>query len=53
MLILTRRAGQAVLIGDNVEVKVIAVKGNNVRLGFEAPDDVDIARAETRKEPDE
>jgi carbon storage regulator len=48
MLVLTRRAGQAVLVGEEVEVKVLAVKGSTVRLGFEAPDEINIARAESR-----
>ena len=51
MLVLTRRAGQAVLIGNDIEVKVITVKGNNVKLGFAAPESVDIKRSESQKNP--
>ena len=46
MLILTRRIGEAVKIGDNIEVSVIGVKGNQVRLGINAPTDVAVHRQE-------
>jgi carbon storage regulator len=44
MLILTRKAGESIQIGDDIEVKLLAIKGNQVRVGIEAPDDVDIWR---------
>lgn len=46
MLILTRRVGEMLMIGDDVTVKVIAVKGNQVRLGIEAPKEIDVHREE-------
>jgi len=46
MLILTRRIGEAVKIGDDIEVSVIGIKGNQVRLGINAPTDVAVHRQE-------
>lgn len=46
MLILTRRTGEALMIGDDVTVKVLGVKGNQVRIGIDAPDDVVVVREE-------
>ena len=46
MLILTRRVGETVTIGDNVRVTVLGVKGNQVRLGIDAPKDVAVHREE-------
>ena len=46
MLILTRRIGETLNIGDNIEVVVMAVKGNQVRLGIKAPKDVPVHREE-------
>lgn len=46
MLILTRRAGETLMIGDDVQVTVIAVSGNQVRLGVKAPKDVIVDREE-------
>lgn len=46
MLILTRRAGEAVVIGDEVTVTVLGVKGNQVRLGVNAPKSVSVHREE-------
>jgi carbon storage regulator len=40
MLILTRRIGEKLVIGDNVKVTVLGVKGNQIRIGIEAPHDV-------------
>lgn len=50
MLVLTRKKGDRILIGDRVVVTVVACKGGRVRLGFEAPDDVAIFREEVRNE---
>lgn len=46
MLILTRQVLESLLIGDDVVVKVLGVKGNQVRIGIDAPDDVDVVREE-------
>ncbi|MFO1400180.1 MAG: carbon storage regulator CsrA [Steroidobacteraceae bacterium] len=46
MLILTRRVGEKVMIGDDVSVTVLRVKGNQVRLGVEAPKSVSVQREE-------
>lgn len=46
MLILTRRVGETVMIGDDVTVTVLGVKGNQVRLGVNAPKDVAVHREE-------
>lgn len=46
MLILTRRVGETVMIGDDVTVTVLGVKGNQVRLGVNAPRNVAVHREE-------
>jgi carbon storage regulator CsrA len=46
MLILTRRISEALVIGDNVTITVIGVKGNQVRIGVEAPKSVSVHREE-------
>ncbi len=46
MLILTRRVGESLMIGDNVNVTVLGVKGNQVRIGVNAPKDVAVHREE-------
>jgi carbon storage regulator len=46
MLILTRRVGETLIIGDNVSVTVLGVKGNQVRLGVDAPKEVSVHREE-------
>lgn len=46
MLILTRRVGETVMIGDEVTVTVLGVKGNQVRLGVNAPKDIPVHREE-------
>ena len=46
MLILTRRLNETLLIGDNIVVKVLGIKGNQVRIGIDAPKDVSVHREE-------
>jgi carbon storage regulator len=46
MLILTRRVGESVMIGDDVAITVLRVKGNQVRLGVNAPKTVSVQREE-------
>ena len=61
MLILTRRVGETLMIGDEVTVTVLGVKGNQVRIGVKAPKHVSVhreeiyerIRAEQQGEPDE
>ncbi len=50
MLILSRRIGESLMIGDDIEVKVFDVSGYNVRLGIQAPDDVTVLRDELYRE---
>jgi len=46
MLILTRRVGETVMIGNDVTVTVLGVKGNQVRIGVNAPKDIAVHREE-------
>lgn len=51
MLILTRRVHEAIKIGDNVTVTILGVKGNQVRVGINAPKEVSIHREEVFARP--
>ena len=50
MLVLTRRTGESIVIGDDVRVVVLEVRGDTVRLGIEAPRSVQVHRAEVYAE---
>lgn len=50
MLALTRKAGQSIIIGDQIEVVIVEVKGDQVRLGIKAPRDISIYRKEIYEE---
>jgi len=46
MLILTRRAGETVMVGNDITITVLGVKGNQVRIGINAPKDIAVHREE-------
>ena len=46
MLVLSRKVGERIIINDDIEVVVLGVRGNRVKLGFKAPNDVRILRQE-------
>ena len=46
MLILTRRVGEKLIIGDDVKVTILGVKGNQIRIGIDAPKDMPVHREE-------
>ena len=46
MLVLTRKPGERLVIGDNIVITVVEVKGDNIRLGIEAPREVKVYRGE-------
>ncbi len=50
MLVLTRKADQRIMIGDDIEVVVSSIDGNSVRIGIKAPRDIKILRKETYEE---
>lgn len=50
MLILTRKLGESLLIGDDVEITVLSVRGNQVKLGIKAPKEVAVHREEIYKQ---
>jgi len=52
MLILTRRIGESILIGDDIQVSVLGVKGKQVRIGCQAPKEVVVDREEVRMRRD-
>ena len=46
MLILTRRLQEAIMINDNISIRVLGIQGNQVRLGIDAPRDIQVHREE-------
>lgn len=46
MLVLTRKSGEGIIIGDRIKVIVVEVKGNQVKLGIEAPEELTVYREE-------
>jgi carbon storage regulator len=52
MLVLTRKPGEKVIVGGNITLTVVEVRGNKVRLAFEAPDHVRIVREELMNKDD-
>jgi carbon storage regulator len=46
MLVLTRKANQSIMIGDDIEISVLSVMGEKVRLGIQAPRDIPVFRTE-------
>jgi carbon storage regulator CsrA len=53
MLVLTRKQNEKIQIGDNVFLTVLRIKGNTVRLGIEAPQDVRVVRGELPPQPEQ
>jgi len=49
MLVLTRKAGESILIGDNITLTITKIEGNQVRIGISAPKDVRIDREEVAR----
>ena len=52
MLVLSRKQNQEIVIGDNIKITVLKIKGNTIRLGIDAPRDVKVIRGELSFEPD-
>lgn len=46
MLVLTRKTGESIQIGDDITIKIVAVEGDQIKLGIDAPKNVDIHRSE-------
>lgn len=53
MLILSRKIGQSLIIGDDVEIKIVSIDGDNVKIGISAPKDISVVRKELLEVKDE
>jgi carbon storage regulator len=53
MLVIWRRAGESILVGDNVDVEVLEMRAHRVKLGIVAPESISIVRKETKLTRDE
>ncbi|ADL69668.1 carbon storage regulator, CsrA [Thermoanaerobacterium thermosaccharolyticum DSM 571] len=53
MLILSRKTGQSLIIGDDVEIKIVSIDGDNVKIGISAPKNVTVMRKELLEVKDE
>jgi len=51
MLVLSRKVNEQIVIGNNIRMTVVSIRGNKVRIGFEAPLSVPVFRDEVRHEP--
>ena len=51
MLVLTRNVGESLFIGDNIKVRVLSRKGDQIKIGIDAPRDVNIVREEIAGQP--
>ncbi|GEM04731.1 carbon storage regulator [Halolactibacillus miurensis] len=49
MLVLTRKTNQKIMIGDNIEIELLSIEGDQVKLGISAPKDIDVNRYEIYK----
>ena len=52
MLVLTRRIGEKLIIGDDIEVTILDARGVNTKVGIKAPNNIRVDRAEIRERPD-
>lgn len=46
MLVLTRKIGESIMIGNNIELKIISIDGDQIKVGIEAPKDIKVHRQE-------
>ena len=46
MLVISRKLGESFFVGDNIEIRILSIKSDNIKIGINAPKDVKIARSE-------